>query len=245
MTTETTVQGWLLDLDEGPVPYEEIWALQREALRARQNGVVPDLLLLLEHQPVVTIGRSGDRAHVLVSREALAVRGIEWHEIERGGSATYHGPGQLVGYPLIDLRLLREDVGRFVRTLEATVIDTLKGFGIDARREPGYPGVWVGGAKIAALGVAIKRRVTMHGFALNVTTPLDAFDIINPCGLNRPVTSMAAVLGAPVDLRAVRRAYADHFAGAFGITLERITRERLQAALVQGNPGTVPVGSTA
>lgn len=245
MTTVTTVQGWLLDLDEGPVPYAEIWGLQREALRARQNGVVPDLLLLLEHQPVVTIGRSGDRAHVLVPREALAARGIEWHEIERGGSATYHGPGQLVGYPLIDLRLLDEDVGRFVRTLEATVIDTLRDFGIDAGREPGYPGVWAGGAKIAALGVAIKRRVTMHGFALNVNTPLDAFDIINPCGLNRPVTSMAAVLRHPVVLAEVRRAYAAHFAKAFGIVLERITRERLQAALAGGNPATVRVGSSA
>lgn len=240
-----TAVGWLLDLDEGPVPYAEIWALQREALRARQNGVVPDLLLLLEHQPVVTIGRSGDRTHVLLPREALAARGIELHDIERGGSATYHGPGQLVGYPLIDLRLLGEDVGRFVRTLEATIIGTLKDFGIDASREPGYPGVWVGGAKIAALGVAIKRRVTMHGFALNVNTPLDAFDLINPCGLNRPVTSMAAVLGAPVDLRSVRRAYAAHFARAFGITLERITRERLQAAQASGNPATARVGSSA
>ncbi len=239
------VQGWLLDFDEGPVPYEEIWALQREALRARQNGMVPDLLLLLEHQPVVTIGRSGDRAHVLVPREALAARGIELYEIERGGSATYHGPGQLVGYPLIDLRLLGEDVGRFVRTLEATVIDTLKDFGIDAARDPGYPGVWVGGAKIAALGVAIKRRVTMHGFALNVNTRLDAFDIINPCGLNRPVTSMAAVLGGPVDLRSVRGAYAARFATAFGITLEQITREKLRAALAPGNPATVRVGLSA
>ncbi len=232
----TLSPGWLLDLEGDPVPYAEIWALQRELLLARQNGNVPDVLLLLEHLPVVTIGRSGDRAHVLVPREALAARGIELYEIERGGSATYHGPGQLVGYPILDLRRLREDVGRFMRTLEATVIETLKQFGIDAGREPGYPGVWVGGAKIAALGVAIKRRVTMHGFALNVTTDLSAFDVINPCGLDRPVTSMAAVLGRAVDLGAVRRAYAGQFADAFGIRLERMTRDAILAALAQGNP---------
>ena len=236
--------GWLLDLEGDPVPYAEIWALQRELLRARQNGIVPDVLLLLEHLPVVTIGRSGDRAHVLVPREALAARGIELYEIERGGSATYHGPGQLVGYPILDLRRLREDVGRFMRTLEATVIETLKDFGIDAGREPGYPGVWVGGAKIAALGVAIKRRVTMHGFALNVTTDLSAFDLINPCGLDRPVTSMAAVLGRAVALGAVRRAYAGHFADAFGLRLERMTRDAILAALAQGNPAPASVGSS-
>jgi lipoate-protein ligase B len=236
--------GWLLDLDGDPVPYQEIWALQRELLHARQNGMVPEVLLLLEHEPVVTIGRSGDHAHVLMPREALAARGVEVYEIERGGSATYHGPGQLVGYPILDLRLLREDVGRFMRTLEATIIDTLRDFGIEATREHGYPGVWVGGAKIAAMGVAIKRRVTMHGFALNVTTDLSAFELINPCGLGRPVTSMAAVLGHPVDLGAVRRTYAGHFAEAFGIHLRPTTREAILAALAHGNPAGVGAGSS-
>jgi lipoate-protein ligase B len=226
----TAAHGWLLDLDQGPMSYAEVWALQRELLRARQNGLIPDVLILLEHQPVVTLGRSADRTHLLLPHEALAARGIDLFEVERGGSVTYHGPGQLVGYPIVDLRAVGEDVGRFVRTLEATVIETLAAFEITAARRPGYPGVWVGEAKICALGVAIRRRVTMHGFALNVTTDLDGFNVINPCGLGQPVTSMAAVLGRPVDLAAVRRAYAERFVDLFGIPLQRRSLEDACAA---------------
>jgi lipoic acid synthetase len=236
---------WLLDLDGDPLAYAEIWTLQRELVRARQRGAVPDVLVLLEHRPVITIGRSGDRAHVLMPREALAARGIEFYEIERGGSATYHGPGQLVGYPIIDLRPLGEDVGRFMRELEETIIETLRDFGIEAVRDRGYPGVWVDGAKICAMGVAIKRRVTMHGFALNVTTDLQAFELINPCGLSRPVTSMTAALGHPVDLRAVRRAYARHFAETFGVGLQPTTREAITAAIDAGNPAGAAAGFSA
>jgi len=214
--------GWLLDLQDGPVPYAQAWALQRDLVRARQRGEIPDVLVLLEHPPVVTIGRSGDPAHMRVPRADLAARGIELFKVERGGSATYHGPGQLVGYPIVDLRMVNEDVGCYVRTLEATIIATLQAFGITAGREPGLPGVWVAGAKICALGVAVQRRVTMHGFALNVTTALDGFALINPCGLDRPVTSMAAVLGRPVDLGEVRAAYAGQFGAAFEIALNRI-----------------------
>jgi lipoate-protein ligase B len=223
--------GWLIDLDEGPEPYGRGWAMQRELLRARQNGVVPDMLMLLEHLPVVTLGRSAAKEHVLLSREALAARGIELFEVERGGSATYHGPGQLVGYPILDLRRVGDDVGRYVRTLEATVIATLAEFGIEASRTPGYPGVWIGDAKICALGVAVKRHVTMHGFALNVSTDLDAFTVINPCGLSRPVTSMAGVLGRRVGLSDVRRAYAECFSSAFDLPLERVTAGAVEATL--------------
>ncbi|MDR7418798.1 MAG: lipoyl(octanoyl) transferase LipB [Armatimonadota bacterium] len=227
------MNGWLLDLDDAPRAYGEVWALQRDLLRARQNLTVPDVLILLEHRPVVTLGRSSVQEHVLLSRAALAARGIECFEIERGGSATYHGPGQLVGYPILDLRRLGDDVGRFVRTLEATVIETLAAFGIEAGQTPGYPGVWVGGAKICALGVAVKRHVTMHGFALNVTTDLEGFDVINPCGLGRPVTSMARVLGRPVAIAEVRRAYAERFAALFGLTLERRDLAEVQRALAR------------
>jgi lipoate-protein ligase B len=222
--------GWLLDFGDAPQPYAEIWALQQDLVRARQQGVIPDVLLLLEHQPVVTLGRSADRAHVLSSPAALAARGIELFEVERGGSATYHGPGQLVGYPIVDLRRLGEDVGRFMRTLEATVVEVLAGFGIPAARRPGYPGVWVGDAKICAVGVAVKRRVTMHGFALNVTTDLDAFAVINPCGLGLPVTSMTHVLGHTVPMAEVRRAYARRFAAAFGLDLAPAGVEAIRAA---------------
>ncbi len=237
----TAARGWLLDLDQGPVAYGEIWALQRELLRARQNNLIPDVLILLEHRPVVTLGRSADRTHVLLPREALAARGIEMFEVERGGSATYHGPGQLVGYIIMDLRSVGEDVGRFVRTLEGTVIETLVTFGITAARRQGYPGVWVADAKICALGVAIKRRVTMHGFALNVTTALDEFALINPCGLDRPVTSMAAVLGRPVDLGEVRAAYAGQFGAAFGVALERISPQAV-AGLANSPAAVISTG---
>lgn len=235
--------GWLLDLDQGPVPYAQAWTIQRDLVRARQAGAVPDVLMLLEHLPVVTLGRSADQAHLLVSRQALAARGIGLFEIERGGSATYHGPGQLVGYPILDLRALGEDVGRYVRTLEATVIETLGAFGVAADRRPGYPGVWVGDAKIAAVGVAVKRRVTMHGFALNVNTDLEAFGLINPCGLSKAVTSMAWILERPVDLGNVRRVYARCFSRAFGLRLERRRWAEIASALEQAQPaGAVAVG---
>jgi lipoate-protein ligase B len=211
------VPWWRLDLDGGPKPYAEVWALQRALVTARQAGAVPDTLILVEHLPVVTLGRSADQAHLLVPREALAARGIDVFSVERGGSATYHAPGQLVGYPILDLRRFGEDVGRYMRTLEATIIDTLAGFGISAGRRPGYPGVWVGNAKICAMGVAIKRKVTMHGFALNVSTALDGFSVINPCGLDMPVTSMARVLGRAVEVPDVGEEYIRRLSGHLGV----------------------------
>jgi lipoic acid synthetase len=214
--------AWLIEIADGPAPYAEVWALQRELVRARQASTIPDTLILVEHQPVVTMGRSADQAHLLAPREVLAARGIDVFEVERGGSATYHGPGQLVGYPILDLRRWGEDVGRYMRTLESTIIDTLAAFGIDADRRAGYPGVWVGGAKICAMGVAIKRRVTMHGFALNVSTDLSGFDVINPCGLGLPVTSMADLLGRRPDLAEVRGICRTRFAERFELDLERV-----------------------
>ncbi|MGQ0551149.1 MAG: lipoyl(octanoyl) transferase LipB [Armatimonadota bacterium] len=226
-------QGRLLDLSGSLTPYAEAWAMQRGILQARQVGAIPDTLILLEHAPVVTIGRSGKRANLVVPPETLSARGIDVFDIERGGDVTYHGPGQLVGYPIVDLRALNEDVVRFMRTLEASIIATLEVFGIAAGRERGFPGAWVDGAKVAAVGVAVKRRVTMHGFALNVNTDLDAFSVINPCGLGRPVTSMARLLGRTIDLAEVGRVYAGRFAEAFGIELTRIDRTTVEAALAQ------------
>jgi lipoate-protein ligase B len=214
--------AWLLDLGGGARPYAEVWALQRDLVRARQAGLIPDALILVEHQPVITMGRSADEGHLLASPELLASRGIDLFQVERGGSATYHGPGQLVGYPILDLRQWGEDVGRYMRTLEATIIDTVATYGIDAGRRPGYPGVWVNGAKICAMGVAIKRRVTMHGFALNVSTDLDAFTLINPCGLGLAVTSILSLLGCRVDLGDVALVYAARFAEHFEVDFTRV-----------------------
>ena len=219
--------GWLVEC--GRLPYGDAWALQRALLAARQADQIADTLLLLEHPPVITIGRAGHAANILIPREALTARGFEVFEIERGGDVTYHGPGQLLGYPILNLRALDEDVVRFVRLLEATLIRVLETFGIEAARRRGYPGVWVGEAKIAAIGVAVKRKVTMHGFALNVDPDLGHFALINPCGLGKPVTSMARLLGRHVELAEVHPAVRRAFAEVFQVDLAAVSFETIRA----------------
>lgn len=223
-----TRAAWLLDLD-GITPYAEAWELQRALVAARQHEVIPDGLILLEHEPVFTIGRSTKSEHLLFPREALSRQGFGVYDIERGGSITYHGPAQLVGYPILDLRAYNEDIVGYMRSLEETLRRTLLDFGIAAQRVRGYPGMWVGEEKIAAVGVAVKRKVTMHGFALNVDPDLSHFALINPCGLNRSVTAMARVLGAPVAMAEVRAAYVRRFAEVYGLHLAPVTRDDLLA----------------
>ena len=166
--------------------YADALALQRTLVADRQAGRVDDVLLFVEHPPVLTLGVRGDggRGHILASDADLAARGIEVFETGRGGDITYHGPGQLVGYPIIDLKPDRQDVHRYVRDLEEVLIRTAAGFGIEAGRIKGLTGVWVGGEKLAAIGVRIGRWVTSHGFALNVSTALDEFSLIVPCGIS-------------------------------------------------------------
>lgn len=219
--------GWLVDC--GRLAYGDAWALQRALLAARQADQIADTLLLLEHPPVITIGRAGHAANILIPRETLAARGFEVFEIERGGDVTYHGPGQLLGYPILNLRAIDEDVVRFVRLLEATLIRVLQTFGIEAARRRGYPGVWVGEAKIAAIGVAVKRKVTMHGFALNVDPDLGHFALINPCGLGKPVTSMARLLGRRVELAEVHPAVSRAFAEVFQMDMAAVSLETIWA----------------
>lgn len=209
--------------------YGTAWAFQRALVAARQAGRIRDVVLLLEHPPVITIGRAGRSANILVPRSQLAAHGFEVFDVERGGDVTYHGPGQLVGYPIVDLRALDEDVVRYVRSLEGALIDALRQFGIFAARDRGYPGVWVGDAKIAAIGVAVKRRVTMHGFALNVAPNLDHFAVINPCGLGKPVTTMAGLLGRAVSLAEVQPVVAERLGEALALTLEPVTMDVLRA----------------
>lgn len=221
--------AWLVEC--GRMPYADAWALQRALVTARQADRIEDVLLLVEHPPVVTIGRGGRAANILVPRDALAARGFEVYEIERGGDVTYHGPGQLVGYPILNLRTLDEDVVRYVRLLEATLIGALERFGIAGARLHGYPGVWVGDAKIAAIGVAVKRKVTMHGFALNVAPDLDQFEVINPCGLGKPVTSMARLLGRPMRLADVQPAVARSFAEVFEMALQPVAAQALRGRI--------------
>jgi lipoyl(octanoyl) transferase len=202
----------------GRVEYADALAMQRELVADRQAGRIGDVLLLVEHPHVLTLGVRGDggRSHILAPPEVLASRAVAVHETGRGGDITYHGPGQLVGYPIIDLKPDRCDVHRYVRDLEEVLIRVAADYGIAAAREPGLTGVWVGGSKLAAIGVRIARWVTSHGFALNVTTNLDYFNLIVPCGIaDRGVTSLAAVLGCEPSRFEVEDRIVRHFTDIF------------------------------
>jgi lipoyl(octanoyl) transferase len=204
----------------GLMPYGEALALQRALVEDRRAERIPDTLLLVEHPHVLTLGVRGDggRSHILATAEALASRGVEIHETGRGGDITYHGPGQVVGYPIIDLKPDRCDVHRYVRDLEDVLIRTASDYGVLAERVDGLTGVWVGREKLAAIGVRIARWITSHGFALNVTTNLDYFGLIVPCGIaDRGVTSLAKLTGRPIDPAEVGNRIAGHFANVFKI----------------------------
>ena len=200
----------------GLIPYREAWELQRRLAEQRRAGEVPDTLLLLQHPHTYTIGRSGSRDHVFLSDVQLAARGITCLEVDRGGDVTYHGPGQLVGYPIVDLGL-KPDVGAYLRALEAGLIAMLADFGIAAGRLPGFTGVWIEGQrKIAAIGVKVASGITTHGFALNVSTDLSLFAHILPCGIrDKGVASMASELGRAPDMTAVEDAVAARFPERF------------------------------
>jgi lipoyl(octanoyl) transferase len=201
--------------DLGRVEYGRALELQRALVEKRKRGEIPDRLLIVEHPHVITLGRNGKTANLLASEEVLRRAGITYFPIERGGDITYHGPGQIVGYPIVDLREWKRDVVAYVRALEQTIIDALADFGIAAGRVEGCTGCWVDGRKIAAIGVHISRWVTSHGFALNVTTDLSYFQYIVPCGLTKPVTSMAE-LGAGAARAEVTASLARHFGLNFG-----------------------------
>lgn len=197
----------------GVIGYLEAVALQKELVEDRRAGRIPDTLLLLEHPPVITLGvkTRGSREHVVASPEALATAGVEVHDTGRGGDVTYHGPGQLVGYPIFDLNPDRRDVHRYVRDLEEMLIRAVARLGVHARRLDGLTGVWVGPAgreeKVAAIGIRISRWITSHGFALNVSANLDHFRLIVPCGIaDHGVTSLERLLGRAVRMAEVEAA---------------------------------------
>jgi lipoyl(octanoyl) transferase len=197
--------------------YGEALALQRALVEERRADRVPDLLLLVEHPPVLTLGVKGDggRSHILATTDVLAARGIEVFETGRGGDVTYHGPGQIVGYPIIDLKPDRRDVHRYVRDLEEVLIRAAADLGVATTRAAGLTGVWAGDEKLAAIGVRISRWVTSHGFALNVTTNLTDFNLIVPCGIaDRGVTSLAR-LGCAASQREVEDRIVDQFCRVF------------------------------
>src|SRR5919202_957029 len=212
----------LLVASLGLRPYAEVLDLQRELARARIAGeLAQDLLLLVEHPPVVTLGRSAKERHVIVPRPALAARGVQLYEVERGGDVTFHGPGQLVGYPIVDLRRHKQDLHWYLRQLEEALIRALAPFGIPAERTPAYTGVWTAGRKIASIGVHARDWVTWRGFALNVTTDLSYFDLIVPCGIHSvTMTSVERELGAVAApaLGEVGATVAAAFGDAFDLT---------------------------
>jgi lipoyl(octanoyl) transferase len=202
--------------EPGRVDYGAAFDLQRQLVEQRKAGAIPDQLILLEHPHTITLGRNGRMENLLAGEETLSRAGIAFHPTDRGGDITYHGPGQIVGYPILDLREWKRDVVAYVRAVEQVLIDTLADFGIAAGRVPKLTGVWLGDRKIAAIGVHISRWVTSHGFALNVNTDLRYFQYIVPCGLTKPVTSMAE-LGCGASWEAV----AERLTANFGRVFER------------------------
>jgi len=209
----------------GIVPYADALALQRALVEERRANRVPDLLILLQHPPVITVGVRGDggRSHIIADTDRLAALGVAVSETGRGGDVTYHGPGQIVGYPILDLRPDRCDVHRYVRDVEEVMIRTCVDYGVPAGRITGLTGAWVGPEKIGAIGVRISRWITSHGFAFNVSTDLAYFDLIVPCGIaDRGITSLQRVLGRSVNIADVEESLVCHFAAVFGRTLTHL-----------------------
>jgi len=214
----------------GTVDYGEAHRVQKELQARRIEGIIDDTVLLLEHRPVFTLGRSAKKQHVLAPAEVLEARGFAVHEVGRGGDVTYHGPGQLVVYPIIDLKPDRKDVRKYVWSLEETMLRTCADFGLHAARVAGLNGAWIEDRKVGAVGVRISRWVTMHGLALNVSTDLSHFDLIVPCGIqDKAVTSLAAELDRPVQVEDVMEPLATHFAALYDADPE--WRESLPAGI--------------
>ncbi|MGQ9863567.1 MAG: lipoyl(octanoyl) transferase LipB [Bacteroidia bacterium] len=210
----------------GLIPYQEAWELQKklvaEKLENLKRGIsTPDWLLLCQHKPVITLGKNAKANHILLSPETLKRREISVYAIERGGDVTYHGPGQLVGYPILHLEKYRADVGWYMRALEEVIIRLLADWGLEATRFPPHTGVWLMDPprKIAAQGVKLSRWVSMHGFALNVTTDLTPFQWIIPCGLSMPVTSMHMELNYAPEMSAILTRYLKHFSDVFEVSI--------------------------
>ena len=233
-----------LTIDVGLIGYAEAYALQQRVVAARKAGAIEDVLLLCEHPHVITQGRNGKREHLLVSENVLRQKGLEYYETSRGGDITYHGPGQTVGYPILNLAAIRRDVVWYVRTLEEAMIRATAEYGITAERFAGKTGIWVraGGAeeKLAAIGVHISRWVTSHGFAYNVSTDLRNFDLIVPCGIaDRKATSLEKLLGRNVEQKEVAPRIAKHLGELLGLEMKESSRAELLEKLERADQAIV------
>jgi len=234
-------------VDFGSIGYAEAWALQKRVAAARKAGAIEDVLLLCEHPHVITQGRNGKREHLLTSEHVLRQKGVEFHTTDRGGDITYHGPGQIVGYPILNLGAIRRDVVWYVRMLEEAMIRATAEFGVAAERVAGKTGIWVknGNAeeKLAAIGVHISRWVTSHGFAYNVSTDLRYFDLIVPCGIaGCKATSLEKLLGDSVKRKDVAPRIAQHLGEVFGLELKETSRAGLLDKLQEAE---LPVAASA
>ena len=218
--------------DLGRISYTDALSQQRDLVEKRKRGEIPDQLLIVEHPHVITMGRNGHAKNLLASEEILRRAGIAFHPTDRGGDITYHGPGQIVGYPILDLREWKRDVVAYVRAIEQVIIGALGEFAIEAGRMDGCTGVWVNGKKVAAIGVHISRWVTSHGFALNHTTDLSYFQYIVPCGLTKPVTSLRE-LGCTAPRAEVTRALERNFARLFQVEVIHRAEDRAASLLTE------------
>jgi lipoyl(octanoyl) transferase len=240
-------------VDVGLIGYAEAWELQKRLVTARKNAAIEDVLLLCEHPHVITLGRNGKREHLLASEQVLRQKGVQFHSSDRGGDITYHGPGQLVGYPILNLAAIRKDVVWYVRMLEEVMIRATAEFGITAERVAGKTGIWVRGAvsdsnapanteeKLGAIGVHISRWVTSHGFAYNVSTDLRYFDLIVPCGITgRKATSLEKILERAVARKEAVPPVVRNFGDVFGLDMRETSRDdllaRLQAQQLSSEP---------
>ena len=225
-----------LSVDLGMIGYAEACALQKRIVAARKADAIEDVLLFCDHPHVITQGRNGKREHLLVSEHVLRQKDVEFHETSRGGDITYHGPGQIVGYPILNLSAIRRDVVWYVRMLEEAMIRASSDFGITAKRVAGKTGIWVESGrveeKLGAIGVHISRWVTSHGFAYNVSTDLRFFDLIVPCGISdRKATSLEKLLGRGVQVPEVASRLAKHFGDLFGLEMRESSKIELLAKL--------------
>ena len=239
----TTKTCWVID--QGLIPYAPACDLQRQLIAARKVRAIPDVLLLCEHPHVITLGRNGTRDNLRVSDQLLAQKNVEFHSSDRGGDITYHGPGQIVGYPILDLTTHQRDIGWYVAQLEELMIGATADFGLAARRVAGQHGAWLdtpsGEAKLGALGVHLSRWVTSHGFAYNVSTDLSFFDLIVPCGIaGKGVTSLDRALGRSIATDEVRGRLIAHFATVFACDVQQVSSEQLDEVL-RNTPATAMV----
>lgn len=218
-------EAWILKLNT--IPYEEALDLQKRLVEMRSQETINDTLILLEHPPVFTITRKATLKNVLASPDELKEKGISLCKTNRGGDITYHGPGQLVGYPIMNLKDYGKDLHKYIRSIEEMIIKLLMDYGISAHRDKNHPGVWVGNEKIAAIGIAVKASwITMHGFSFNINPDLNHYSLIIPCGISdKGVTSLSKVLGKSVSQGDVRQKLIQHYGEVFNLSTKKITLE--------------------